>query len=99
MPMNYSKKQQRPWFLRRNWVCARCIVLLPIGAFNVFIHRNYWQREERQEYIGVIAILIFICIWRLSAESLLLPFMVLTFTCLFSFGFLLFINKVVCFLN
>ena len=93
MPMNYSKKQQRPWFLRRNWVCAMCIVLLPIGAFNVFIHRNYWQREERKEYIGVIAILIFIWVWGLSPESLSGPFMVLTFTCLFIIGLMVFIKK------
>lgn len=93
MLINHSKKQQRPWFLRRNWVCAMCIVLLPIGAVNVFIHRSYWQREERREYIGIIAILSFIWVWGLSPDSLSGPFMVLTFACLFIIGLMVFIKK------
>lgn len=93
MPMNDSKKQQRPWFLRRNWVCAMCVVLPPIGAVNVFIHRNYWQREERREYTGIIAILSFIWVWGLFPDSLSGPFLGVTFVCLFIIGLMEFIRK------
>ncbi|MFD2761808.1 hypothetical protein [Lentibacillus juripiscarius] len=52
-----AAKQKRPWYLRKIWVYVMILLLFPIGAINVLVHRNYWQREERREYIGILVIL------------------------------------------
>ncbi|WP_010530545.1 hypothetical protein [Lentibacillus jeotgali] len=57
MTSNNVVKQKRPWYLRKIWVYVMILLLFPIGAINVLLHRKYWQLEERREYIGILVIL------------------------------------------
>ncbi|TMN22165.1 hypothetical protein [Lentibacillus cibarius] len=56
MTIDNNEKQKRPWYLRKSWVYIMILLLFPVGAVNVLVHRNYWKLEERREYIGILVI-------------------------------------------
>lgn len=49
--------QKRPWYLKKGWVIAMCLVTPPIGFINVLLNRNRWHRDEKQLFLGIAIIM------------------------------------------
>lgn len=62
-------QSKTPLVFKKIWVYVMILLLFPIGAINVLVHRNYWQREERREYIGILVILGYLWILNFFTRS------------------------------
>lgn len=52
-----NSSEKRPWYLKKGWVYAMCLITPPIGLTNVLLNRNRWQRDEKQLYLGIAIIM------------------------------------------
>ncbi|WP_373893201.1 hypothetical protein [Virgibacillus sp. CBA3643] len=48
--------QKHPWYLKKGWVIAMCLITPPIGFINVLLNRNRWHRDEKQSFLGIAII-------------------------------------------
>ncbi|SIS74843.1 hypothetical protein [Salimicrobium salexigens] len=52
-----NSSEKSPWYLKKGWVYAMCLITPPIGLINVLLNRNRWQRDEKQLYLGIAIIM------------------------------------------
>lgn len=79
-----KSKQKQPWYLRKGWVYAMCLITPPIGLINVFLYRNHWQRDEKIEYIGITMIMGSFWILKFSPFWMTIAFAITALLCFYA---------------
>ncbi|PBB04640.1 MULTISPECIES: hypothetical protein [Salimicrobium] len=52
-----NSSEKSPWYLKKGWVYAMCLITPPIGLMNVLLNRNHWKRDEKLSYLGIAIIM------------------------------------------